>query len=66
MGQTRRASVKMYGPCITCESNINGIGTCKAGYENFFRRRSKNSGCEKCTLWMKETIRQSDRLNSRK
>lgn len=45
---TRKATIKPYLPCRTCEFDIPVYGKCKNGYDNFYYRKSKNNGCEKC------------------
>ena len=62
MGATRRSSYKIYGACLKCPQNCEGVGRCTWGHENFYKRRSKNNGCMKCTLWMLEQLQEEDRL----
>lgn len=45
MGSTRIASQKMYEACKDCVKNTSGFGVCKSGYENFYKRASKDNGC---------------------
>ena len=45
---TRKTISKMYDACNVCEHNISAYGICKAGYENFYKRKSKKNGCTKC------------------
>lgn len=45
-GQATRMSVRrMYHACKTCPQNIASYGVCKAGYQNFYCRRTKKSKC---------------------
>lgn len=34
--------------CRTCEDKVSSYGKCKKGYDNFYYRKSKDNGCEKC------------------
>lgn len=49
-GSTSRKSViKLYSACKYCEDNIHGYGKCNQGYDNFYYRKGKNNGCDKCS-----------------
>ena len=39
---------KYYNACKTCDQNIHGFGKCKAGFDNWYKRKTKNNKCEKC------------------
>ena len=45
---TRQPVYKRYDACKSCCYNISGYGKCNAGYDNFYLRRNKNNGCDKC------------------
>ena len=45
---TRNPIKRLYDSCNKCDKNISGYGTCKSGYENWYYRKSKNNGCDKC------------------
>lgn len=59
-GQVKRTPIRhLFEACKACEANISGFGRCKAGYENFYYRATKNNGCPQCKIKLntKETAR---------
>lgn len=44
---TRQPVKRMYKACLQCEKNIDGYGTCLAGFENFYCRKTKDNHCPK-------------------
>lgn len=50
---TRQPIIRQYIACRTCEDKVSGYGQCKKGYDNFYYRKSKNNGCNKCREEMK-------------
>lgn len=48
MGITRQPTIHLYSACRNCEYDIFGYGKCKKGYENFYYRKGKENGCDKC------------------
>lgn len=48
MGVTRHPIFHLYEACKTCANDVQKYGKCKAGYDNFYKRKTKDNGCEKC------------------
>ena len=48
-GSTRHSIPKMYEACRTCEYNISSYGKCKKSFDNFYFRKGKDNGCERCS-----------------
>lgn len=53
---TRQPIIRPYTSCRTCEDKVSGYGQCKKGYDNFYYRKSKNNGCNKCREEMKSSF----------
>lgn len=46
---TRQPVIHQYEACRNCKDNISGYGKCDQGYDNFYYRKGKNNGCDKCS-----------------